>query len=1348
MVYNQRAAGNAQSGEAKKQFENNGKNISRKLCLLFLFLSASHALFSQDSCRPVLGVQINTSIPNPPLNPVISTAILSKQISAEIAQFINIPKSCNTNIKIVGRIERTSPSFFSITTSLGYVPLTTFTSGTKTPITITATQQLDAFGGFNENNLTATGVDLASLRDTASNGLRLPDGNYRICFIPYYVNPDSSLGSIASDPNIGCAVFTVACRPPNIGQFTTNIVKPVSPLIGQTVEAEGISVAATFGSLNPVCATSVVKVVGRIERLSPSPFTITINAGYTPTLTYKLGSSLNLDGDQQLDAFGNFLENNLATSGISLASLLDPVNPSLIKLPDGNYRICYQAHYVNFDGTLGGPASDPNLGCSSFSISCQPPNGVGVVTTLTNPNVVSLAQTIESGGIQANLQYSVKVLPECNTRVKVIGTIERLTPSPFKINLNPSSNLSIYNYGINTQLTTSQQLEAFGNFTPTNLVAVGVDLATLQDPSNPSTIKLPDGTYRICFESWYLNPDGTLGGFVFDPTVSCATFAIACQPPNGVQVNTSLTSAIVNPYITQIVRSGSISAGLQASSIPAPCNTQVKVIGRIERLSPPAFTLTVNPGFVPSESLSVSSPVQLTPAQQLDAFGAFDESNLVATGIALASLRDPLNPSVIKLPDGNYRICYQARYINADRALGGNASDANLGCATFNLACQPVNAVQVSTIARTPASSSIAQTIAGGGISTTLQSSNFNSVCNTQVKIIGKLERISPSPFSITISQSYIPSQTVTLAPSVQLTPAQQLDAFGNFIESRLAATGIDLASLRDPFNPSELKLPDGNYRICFSALYINNDGSLGGPASDANLGCALFALCTKAGSAPQFTQPVNSLNVMSSAPTITPTSPVVFTWTPPQFICGSPRAGIQYDLEIRELLDNQTITDAFNNPFVFRKTGLPSTTFILDTNLNRNVLHVGRKYAIRVKANYVTPLDTFEIENNGFSRVEAFQYGNDPTVLVSTPFPVRPPEDYYIPFGQRKTDSWNDVYNAFKNGTGRDTAVPLKEYIALNLIQNGIAYNLDAIELFMALNPELAGLKEVHLSNHEKLPVFPEVNASEQQKFTERHSTNLTPDSKESSRFKLYLDSLNKMDAPQGLPKTTAQMTRDVLTELNAFDRNVSSINRVSVHLLTDLLAELLYNLRQNANKRDDNHIQNVVATIQELMVNTTNSTSSLSPTKKQFPVSTVSTAFQVTLAGYAMINKQEKFPFAEEGTLLPFQVVVWRGSTDPPARPITNAPGLTGVYRIFYAAPAQYNHKNPEVGSVTLPDLASTSQVSLPKLSALMFWTMNLTNHQLTNAQTIETKDVIELNKKNKWSASKKLYIVLKVQ
>ena len=74
---------------------------------------------------------------------------------------------------------------------------------------------------------------------------------------------------------------------------------------------------------------------------------------------------LQLTPNQVADAFGNFTDNNLTTTGINLSQIKDANNN--IKLPAGTYQVCFYAKYIDpASGSVGNNASDPNLGCGSF----------------------------------------------------------------------------------------------------------------------------------------------------------------------------------------------------------------------------------------------------------------------------------------------------------------------------------------------------------------------------------------------------------------------------------------------------------------------------------------------------------------------------------------------------------------------------------------------------------------------------------------------------------------------------------------------------------------------------------------------------------------------------------------------------------------------------------------------------------------------------------------------------------------------------------------------------------------------------------------------------------------------
>lgn len=257
-----------------------------------------------------------------------------------------------------------------------------------------------------------------------------------------------------------------------------------------------------------------------------------------------------------------------------------------------------------------------------------------------------------------------------------------------------------------------------------------------------------------------------------------------------------------------------------------------------------------------------------------------------------------------------------------------------------------------------------------------------------RVKLAGKIERLSPSPFSISSNPSYQPSQPIILSPQqpfLQINQQTLVQAFGNFNLNSLVYSNIKIDDFRDGVN---YRLPEGVYRICVVAYNYDEPGFTV-PISDPNLGCATFRICYSA-SAPQLLNPVGGIQLGSDFPVVMPAQPLSFSWTQPVTTCGLPIQFVQYDLVIREVLGNQTVNDANNNPPVLNMHNLNSPLFLLDSNLYRNVLVKGKKYAAQVRAVPAqVPGSPLVIENRGYSRPMAFQY--DEQAVVAAP-PAEPP--------------------------------------------------------------------------------------------------------------------------------------------------------------------------------------------------------------------------------------------------------------------------------------------------------------------------------------------------------------------
>ncbi len=301
---------------------------------------------------------------------------------------------------------------------------------------------------------------------------------------------------------------------------------------------------------------------------------------------------------------------------------------------------------------------------------------------------------------------------------------------------------------------------------------------------------------------------------------------------------------------------------------------------------------------------------------------------------------------------------------------------------------QPMVNVQVNVIP--PVSPYLNQMLSSAGGRMMVQVT-FNSQPGStiNVKLAGRLERLSPSPLSIELSPSFFPAQPVTLQGGIPLFLSNNLlqQSFGNLNENNLIFSGTSPDALKEGIS---YKLPEGLYRLCIVA-YSYGQGNQ--PLSDPNGGCTTFSVCYKA-APPQLVQPVNSTVLSNSLQKIIPTSPIIFSWTAPASTCGMSTAMVDYDLEIKKIFPGQAVTDAVNNPYLFLKKNLPSATFLLDTNLYKNILQPGQQYIVRVRAYSKPGTPAIEIDNQGFSRVVAFQYGDaasttpapSPTVPVTEP--------------------------------------------------------------------------------------------------------------------------------------------------------------------------------------------------------------------------------------------------------------------------------------------------------------------------------------------------------------------------
>ncbi len=640
----------------------------------------------------------------------------------------------------------------------------------------------------------------------------------------------------------------------------------------------------------------------------------------------------------------------------------------------------------------------------------------------------------------------------------------------------------------------------------------------------------------------------------------------------------------------------------------------------------------------------------------------------------------------------------------------------------------------------------LAQTITSSNqiIRVTIMSTPPGSSGN--VEVFAKLERTAPGSFSISLRDRSTAKKVPFSSIARVLTNDELASMFGDFMPGKLLFNGISLSDLTDGVN---YKLPEGTYSLCFSTDFNFSPG--------LTIGCAYFTICKS--SAPQFIQPVNNLNITSGITRIQPASPVVFTWMPPRAACGVISNFYNYDLEIREMYANQGVTDAINNPITFRKTLITSTIFLLDTNLYKNVLEPGKRYVIRVKANTqgMVPFVDTSIGNYGYSRIEAFEYGNGRNGRGLRALPLNLGNIYFTLTDQRLSSKLDDIYMAFQKHERSDTSIEIKNYIRLILMEKDITYSPDAIELFLALNPDLIDSKSVKLSYTPKLPNFPEVPENNREIFNLEHEKNLTPDSLQAKLFMTYTDSLTNAVKATLINDTAAVAINNLLNKLNVYGMHVYRSSRLSVKLINDYLSELIYVLYKSkiSEKNKNNAVFKLVNNLDELIATPSIATyaqhgitltkkSSLSSYKEKAPSQDES-----GIAGYREDSKKVTvLQYMQTPVIRPisFNIVVYHYSKEDASKPILNTADLMATYRVFYVSSGLFNHLNPEINAQNTAAPASTAQVTLPE-TKFMFWTQNMLNRHLTKAQEIDLMDVY-LNSKKKWPYLTRPSVILKVE
>src|SRR5215813_312430 len=102
------------------------------------------------------------------------------------------------------------------------------------------------------------------------------------------------------------------------------VIPPVSPYLDQFLGGtNGTHLMVFVAGGSPAGGQLRIKIIGRIERLSPSPFSISVIATFQPQqpIFLSLGTPVTLNSFQLEQAFGNLADNNLALQSIGLTDL-------------------------------------------------------------------------------------------------------------------------------------------------------------------------------------------------------------------------------------------------------------------------------------------------------------------------------------------------------------------------------------------------------------------------------------------------------------------------------------------------------------------------------------------------------------------------------------------------------------------------------------------------------------------------------------------------------------------------------------------------------------------------------------------------------------------------------------------------------------------------------------------------------------------------------------------------------------------------------------------------------------------------------------------------------------------
>lgn len=194
------------------------------------------------------------------------------------------------------------------------------------------------------------------------------------------------------------------------------------------------------------------------------------------------------------------------------------------------------------------------------------------------------------------------------------------------------------------------------------------------------------------------------------------------------------------------------------------------------------------------------------------------------------------------------------------------------------------------------------------------------------------------------------------------LVPGQPLMLSGSDLAGLLNSNNLDFSGISKAQYDQRKVLPEGYYKICFTAYDNSNPSQI--KVSNESCGFGWMVL-----SDPPF---LNS-PICSSTVTITNPQNIMFSWTPMNMASPNSAANTEYELSLYEIRpDGQNPNSIIQTlPPVFTTT---VTTPFFNYGITETPLIAGMQYVWRVKAIDISGRDLFK--NNGYSQICTFFWG------------------------------------------------------------------------------------------------------------------------------------------------------------------------------------------------------------------------------------------------------------------------------------------------------------------------------------------------------------------------------------